>query len=151
MSLYGAMFNTLLAENRYLQDWQCKFEFQRYPIDARPQGRDCVYAFVSPYGLVQYVHYIGRAENLAARIGSHDRIQEAKRDGATELWVHPTNAQSKVHFHDVEQRLIRALCPPLNSQHNSLAALGGLLGTNVGLLAADRREAPLGLLGALKL
>lgn len=43
-------------------------------------------------------------------IGSHKRIDQAKRDGANELWVHRTNAQSNVHFHEVEQRLIRALC-----------------------------------------
>lgn len=151
MSLSGVLFNTLLAENRYLQDWQWKFEFQRYPIDARPQGRDCVYAFVTPYGFVQYVHYIGRAEDLATRIGSHDRIQEAKRDGATELWVHRTDAHSKVHFHDVEQRLIRTLCPPLNSQHNSLATLGGLLGLRDVVSGGTKPETPLGLLGALKL
>ena len=144
MSLYGASINTPLAEKRYLQDWQWKFEFQRYPIDARPQGRDCVYAFVSSYG---FVHYVGRAEDLSSRIGPHDRIDEAKRDGATELWVHRTNAQSKVHFHEVEQRLIRALCPPLNKQHNSLASLGGLLGLSA---AGTKPEAPFGLLGALK-
>ncbi|TCU75036.1 hypothetical protein EDE08_103252 [Bradyrhizobium sp. R2.2-H] len=148
MSLYGALFNTPFAENRCLQDWQWKFEFQRYPIDARPQGRNCVYGFVSPYG---FVHYIGRAEDLATRIGSHDRIDEAKRDGATELWVHRTDVHSKVHFHDVEQRLIRTLCPPLNSQHNSLAGLGGLLGLRDVVAGGTKSDMPLGLLGALKL
>ncbi|WP_439406394.1 hypothetical protein ACNJX9_33980 [Bradyrhizobium sp. DASA03076] len=148
MSLYDALINPPFAEKRSLQDSQWTFEFQRYPIDARPQGRDCVYALVSPYG---FVHYIGRAEDLATRIGSHDRIEEAKRDGATELWVHRTNAQSKVHFHEVEERLIRTLCPPLNKQHNSLASLGGVMGLSGGVSAANRLGVPFGLLNGLKL
>ncbi|MEY9884951.1 hypothetical protein [Bradyrhizobium sp. USDA 329] len=78
-------------------------------------------------------------------IGSHKRIDQAKRDGANELWVHRTNAQSNVHFHEVEQRLIRALCPPMNSQHNSLAHLGGILGLKSGSWRTrSRRRLPLG-------
>lgn len=77
--------------------------------------RNVVYAFVN---IDNVVGYIGRAENLQDRQGSHERRKEALREGFGRLYVHWQGMFDPVNFKTAEVNLIRAYCPQLNTQHN---------------------------------
>jgi hypothetical protein len=120
MTLFGDFINPMLATPRWINCGEWKFEFAAHSVFRQVHGVNVVYAFVRRDG---YILYIGRAEILSERLRSHDKIKEAISQGATELWVHSTNEYSPVNFHDVEEMLIKAYCPPLNKKHNTLAGL----------------------------
>lgn len=116
----SALTDLFARPQRLLRDGMgIEYRFDVFSIHDRVHAPDAVYAFATSWGRVLY---IGRADDLGDRLVRHERKAEAIHAGATELWVHP-DAGPYVDFHVAERRLIRALCPPLNQQHNWLHEL----------------------------
>lgn len=59
--------------------------------------------------------YIGQAQSFADRLPSHERWSEAARHGATH--IHALIVPQQVNRDAIEQTLIRACQPVLNTQH----------------------------------
>ena len=75
-----------------------------------------VYVFAGVNALNQWqAHYIGQAASFEDRIPSHERWAEAARGGATH--VHAKSVQLASERDALEQSLIRAYRPRLNTQH----------------------------------
>lgn len=60
--------------------------------------------------------YIGQAEDLRARIPTHERLDDAKRAGATHVMAHTTQGGERARLAE-EQDLIARWQPVLNTQH----------------------------------
>ncbi|WP_324134171.1 hypothetical protein [Bosea sp. (in: a-proteobacteria)] len=108
--------------------------FARFLIDDEPELTHSVYGFISSHSLgllgqAYKVHYFGRALWVDERLGDHERLAEAKRQGATELWIH-TPRWGDVHYWDIESKLIEKYRPPMNKQRPQprFGGLGGLGG-----------------------
>jgi excinuclease UvrABC nuclease subunit len=59
--------------------------------------------------------YVGQAENFQTRLPSHERLDEAVRNGATH--IHATVVRQQGQRDEWERMLIRTLQPPMNAQH----------------------------------
>lgn len=70
--------------------------------------------------------YIGQADSLRDRLGSHEQWPDAVQLGATH--IHATVIGAKPERDRVEKLLIAHFNPPLNVQHRqpSLGVIGGL-------------------------
>lgn len=64
--------------------------------------------------------YIGQAASLFARLPNHDRLEDAKRAGATQLMSHTTPAGEQARL-DEEQDLIERWQPVLNTHHRRVS------------------------------
>jgi hypothetical protein len=91
------------------------YSFAAHPLWSNPEARNAVYGFGDRLGRIQY---IGKADNLRSRLTAHQRRLEASQAGADTLYVHVPSRWALVPYLEVEKRLIEALCPPLNHQHN---------------------------------
>lgn len=58
--------------------------------------------------------YVGKAESMAVRMGSHERWQEAVRRGA--IAIHAIAVQTEADRARIEALLIKLLQPPMNQQ-----------------------------------
>lgn len=110
------------------------YKFVRYNLDARPDLHASVYAYVSiRQGVIMtfpVLEYVGRAVDLRDRLDQHERLAEARRRGATELWVHTPGWSDPIGYFEAERRLIETYQPPMCEQHPApLGRLGDLLGT----------------------
>jgi len=112
--------NSNFSTKRLFDSFGNWFQFAVFPISSRPNLRNSVYCFMTESG---YILYIGRAENLPNRLSGHERLDEAIAQGAQHLLVHTPLPGAIFPYKDVEERLITALCPPMNTQHNALAGL----------------------------
>jgi len=97
-----------------------RYRFQIYDIRQRNFGYDVVYAFARLNTITQEILYVGKADDLDKRIGSHEKLPEALRRGADYLLVHRPGLLDRVSYLDAERRLIAKYSPPLNKQHNPL-------------------------------
>src|SRR5690349_6654929 len=62
------------------------------------------------------VYYIGQCDSAKNRLPCHERIDEAKRRGATHILIHVASPVSQVR--ETEERdLILSHNPPMNTQH----------------------------------
>ena len=81
------------------------------------------YAFagVASEGIAAFwrIFYVGKADNLRARISGHDRWAEAVALGATHVLAH-VNENGDEDVLAEECDLIRAYDPPLNKQHRMM-------------------------------
>ncbi|MBN2464883.1 hypothetical protein JXD38_04585 [candidate division WOR-3 bacterium] len=73
-----------------------------------------LYIFARPAGDGWDVLYVGRTENFRTRIPSHERWDEARRLGATQ--VHALVVPLEANRVRLEAALIRQLKPPMNEQ-----------------------------------
>lgn len=75
------------------------------------------YLFAQPLsnGKVK-VLYFGQADNLSRRLSTHDRWDEARRAGATQVYAHVTQGGEAARCAE-EKDLIQRWDPPLNVQH----------------------------------
>jgi excinuclease UvrABC nuclease subunit len=75
------------------------------------------YLFAKPLGngKVQIL-YIGQADDLSRRLSTHDRWEEAKRLGATQVYAHTKQGGEAARCAE-EKDLIQRWNPPLNTQH----------------------------------
>jgi len=64
--------------------------------------------------------YIGVADSLKNRLGSHDRFDEAKRAGATFVMAHTTPAGEQARLAE-EKDLIQRWSPVLNTHHRQVS------------------------------
>ena len=60
-------------------------------------------------------YYVGQADSFRTRLATHERWDEAVRLGATH--VHAKTVPLAADRDRIEQELIRAFHPPLNTQH----------------------------------
>lgn len=60
--------------------------------------------------------YIGQADDLKARLPGHERLEDARRAGATHAMGHTTPAGEKARLAE-ERDLIQHWTPTLNTQH----------------------------------
>ena len=63
--------------------------------------------------------YIGKAENLSARLSNHDRWDEAVRLGATHAYAHTSQGTEQSRLNE-ERDLIQRWNPPLNTHHRNV-------------------------------
>lgn len=94
------------------------YRFDVYGILARPGGWNAVYVFAEQTLNGYRPLYIGKAESLSSRLDGHDRLEEARRLGASHLLIHIPGYADRVAYTEAERRLIRRFAPPLNTQHN---------------------------------
>ena len=111
-----------------------KYRFVRLPIEARPDASESVYAYVTLRRgiLVMFpsFEYVGRAEELRDRLNHHERLAEAIRRGATELWVHTPSRHDPIGYYEAERRLIETYKPPMCRQRPApLGRLGSVFAT----------------------
>jgi len=77
------------------------------------------YMFVRPLQNGNYLPvYIGVADSLRDRLSNHERLDEAKRVGATYVMTHTTPAGEATRLAE-EQDLIAYWQPVLNTHHRS--------------------------------
>jgi hypothetical protein len=77
------------------------------------------YAFVKKLANGKYVPiYFGIADDLRDRIPTHDRFEDAIREGATHVMAHTTPAGDAARVAE-EKDLIQQWNPPLNVQHRT--------------------------------
>lgn len=99
-----------------------RYIFTEWPKSwAVPSRKNAVYAFVNVNGLPGY---IGKAEDLADRLSGHEKRPLALFLGYDRLFFHVPGPSDRIHYMDVERRLIKRLCPPLNDTFNWLKRLG---------------------------
>jgi hypothetical protein len=60
--------------------------------------------------------YFGQADNLSARLSTHDRWAEAAKLGATQVYAHTTQGGEAARLAE-EKDLIQRWKPALNTQH----------------------------------
>ncbi|KJS14240.1 MAG: hypothetical protein VR78_10525 [Hoeflea sp. BRH_c9] len=102
---------------------EVKYRFDCFNISEKAYGVNAVYAFAS-LGLAGVkVHYIGKADILSKRLAGHEKMDEARRMGATRLLVHIPSPIDPVDYLTAEKRLISRYTPPLNYIHNPLSRL----------------------------
>jgi excinuclease UvrABC nuclease subunit len=91
-------------------------EFGVYPLDGT-QWNDVggVYIFTSIQGNIWHAHYVGVADSFRNRLPTHERALEARRLGATH--IHAVVVPQADIRATLEQRLIAACQPPLNTHH----------------------------------
>lgn len=79
------------------------------------------YMFVKQLANGNYLPvYIGQADSLKNRLPNHDRLEEAKRAGATFLMTHTTPAGEAARLAE-EKDLIQRWNPVLNTQHRKVS------------------------------
>ena|SRR5437868_1577267 len=103
-------------------DWPGKTGTYRYwftsgiaPANLKPEGGNYMYVKRLPNGNWLPV-YIGQADDLKARIPSHERGADAVRAGATHVMAHTTPAGEQARLAE-ERDLIAYWNPALNTQH----------------------------------
>ncbi|WP_167646254.1 hypothetical protein [Mameliella alba] len=107
------MANVLNANRvMFLDDRTVQYRFEVYGLEQRPSLKNVVYAFVANGS--EPIKYIGKANDLAIRLSSHDKLVPAIMLGATELWVHVPGPTDRIGHEEAEERLIRSYSPPLN-------------------------------------
>jgi len=94
-----------------LGDGEINYTFAIYDIDNPPEVRNADYVFGAAG---RFIWYIGKTKNTGARFFDHHKLDAAKAEGATEVWVHVPGPNAYVDYHDAEVRLIRRWKPPLN-------------------------------------
>ena len=102
------------------------YEFNMVLVPCNFVSQMGVYMFARQVSREHYeVLYIGRASNLATRpTPTHEQYQPALKLGMTHIGATACNSESECKR--VEQLLIEAFNPPLNTQHrtNALAGIG---------------------------
>ena len=109
--------NAGLLNDEFVTDGTIKYRCKVYHIGDKPAGTNVVYIFVAREGIRPLIIYVGKAEKLSDRLDGHEKMLEAKRLGASEVWVHTPNVLDSVNFLEVERRLIQFYQPPLNAHH----------------------------------
>jgi predicted GIY-YIG superfamily endonuclease len=64
--------------------------------------------------------YIGQADDVSARLPSHERLADAKKADATHLMTHTATSGEQTRL-DEERDLIQYWNPPLNTQHRKVS------------------------------
>ena len=93
------------------------YRFEIHGISEIPAGTNAVYMFCKLQNSTFEPVYIGKAEDLAARLHRHERISEAILLGASHLLVHEAGYEPRINPIEAERRLIAYYNPPLNIQH----------------------------------
>lgn len=115
---YGQPVSTLIGTFDEFDGVDTDYRFSVYDIRDRPAGFAAIYVFARWTGAGYSPLYIGKADDLLARLCGHDRLDEALRLGASHLLVHIPGRFDRVTYTEAERRLIRRFAPPLNTQHN---------------------------------
>ena len=93
--------------------------FEVYPPPSEVDWSDepGLYLFVQAgtRGGLDVVLYVGETDSLRTRLPTHERWQEARSLGATQ--VHVRVIQNDLERYFLEANLIEAFQPPLNVQH----------------------------------
>jgi len=63
--------------------------------------------------------YIGKTEDLSARLSNHEKWASAKRHGATHVYAHTSTGTEQSRLNE-EQDLIARWNPPLNVHHRTV-------------------------------
>ena len=95
------------------------YEFNVYPIHAKPHRGHSVYWFCCLQGAHYTPVYIGRAEDLHSRLVGHKRLAEAIRLGAAYLLVHSPSPWARINYLEAERRFIAHNNPVLNVHHRT--------------------------------
>ena len=85
-----------------------------------PEAIFATYAFASATG---QIGYIGKAKSLTDRQDGHEKRGPAWLHGYQHLYVHVPGVFATYPYDEVERRLIKAISPPMNVQHNPLPGL----------------------------
>ncbi len=102
-------------------DWPDKsrktYKYWFLDLDRPVKDEDGNYMFVKQLANGSYLPlHIGQADRLKNRIPNHDRLDDAKRAGATHVTAHTTPAGERSRL-DEERDLIQHRNPSLNVQH----------------------------------
>ncbi len=131
--------DTYLGEHWVLDGFGFQYRFSRYTIESCPSLSGAVYAFVSfrPGILIHtpVLEYVGRAVDTHDRLSDHERLTDARRRGASEVWVHRPQLGDPISFYEAERRMIHTYDPPMNKQKPMPLGLFGLLGSLQGQYA----------------
>ncbi len=128
--------DTYLGEQWVLDGFGMKYRFFRYTIDSSPSLSAAIYAFVSLQrgSLIHtpVIEYVGRAVDTQDRLGDHERRTDARRRGASEVWIHRPLLGDPISFYEAERRMIYTYDPPMNKQKPVPLGMFGLLGSLAG-------------------
>jgi hypothetical protein len=96
-----------------------RYWFSAFTDSFKDEGGNYMFVMQLPNG--NYLPaYIGQAVSLNGRIPNHDRMEEAKGVGATQVMSHTTPAGEQARL-DEEQDLIELWQPALNVRHRRVS------------------------------
>lgn len=76
-----------------------------------------IFSFKKPNGFWHPL-YVGQTNDFSSRLPSHERLDEAVRNGATH--IHAVQVPQAAKRDELEKLLIAHLQPPMNEQHRNL-------------------------------
>lgn len=105
-----------MSRHSYVSKSGRRFEFEEHRIDEAPTGTNDLYVFCTEGIWGFNPLYVGKAQNLRDRLQNHERLDDAKKKGATKLLVHSEPDLVAAQLEDAETLLINELQPLLNVQ-----------------------------------
>ena len=101
--------------------------FKHYDLNSTTWNKVAgLYIFTYDDGQYWRPLYVGQTNDFSTRIPSHERFEEAVRNGATH--IHAVVVEQQANRDRWEKLLISAHLPPLNEQHKGLLGLSRMAG-----------------------